>query len=188
IAESTLLTLAAEQQRIEQSRPPRRGYEEAPPDLPPLDYHDLDAPPEEDDVGTSHPVLVRPASQPRSARDAARWEADCLGALLRDPDLLYQINRKFRELAGTETALLAGPLCEFGVDDFSHSDYQILARIFIEALDQDELAPLDYLRANIDEVLRETLDSDVLTNDVERLQPYLRHGLSADLVMVLKRT
>ncbi|MBZ0303202.1 MAG: DNA primase [Anaerolineae bacterium] len=189
-AENALLTLAAEHQRIEQTRPPRRVAEDTPPDFPPLDYSELDVPPDDDENGylpsTSKPD--RPARQARSARDAARWEADCLGGLLQDPDLLYQINRKFRELAEGNADLLAGPLAEFGIDDFSHSDFQMLARVFAEALDQDDVAPLDYLRANIDDVLRQILETDVLVNHLDQLKPYLRHGLSADLTTVLKHS
>ncbi|MAS35938.1 MAG: DNA primase [Anaerolineaceae bacterium] len=188
IAENSLLTLAAEQQRIEESRPPRRAYDEPPPDLPPLDYGDLDAPPDDEDSDyLDYSPVPRPAPPSRPKREVARWEADCLSGLLQDPDLLYQINRKLRELAGTDLTLLNGPLADFGVDDFSHSDYQILVQTFMVALDQDELAPLDYLREQLDDMLRQVLEEEILISDMDRLRPRLRHGLSADLAMVLKQ-
>ncbi len=186
IPENALMALAAEQQRIEQARPPRRFRDEAPPELPPLEYQDADAPPDEpDDLMPAAPA--RPAAPPRSVRDAARWEADCLGGLLQEPDLIYQINRKFRELAQGEAVLLNGPLADFGAADFSHSDYRMLMIVLLAALDQDEFMPIDYLRLNLDDTLWQVLEQDILLSDMERLRPRLRHGLSADLATMLKQ-
>jgi DNA primase len=187
IAENSLLALAAEHQRIEQARAPRRFREEAPPDYPPLEYNDGDAPP--DEKGKDYaPAAPRPTPRQRSPHDSSRWEADCLGGLLQEPDLIYLINRKFRELAGSDPVLLAGPLAEFGMDDFSQSDYRMLARTFMEALDQDEFTPLEYLRAQCDDMLRQVLEEDILLTDFDRLLPRLRHGLSVDLATMLKQS
>jgi DNA primase len=179
IAENSLLALAAEQQRIERANPPRRFRDEP----PPPDYEDGNLLP-----GDYAPAVSRAAPRSRSPHDSSRWEADCLSGLLQEPDLIYHINRKFRELAGADTVLLAGPLSDFGMDDFSQSDYRILARTFMEALDQDEYAPLDYLRSQCDDVLRQVLEQDILLTDFDRLLPRLRHGLSADLVTMLKQS
>lgn len=186
IAENSLLALAAEHQRIEQARPPRRFRDEQPPEYPPLQYDEQDVPPDEE-TGYA-PVAPRSAPKPRSPLDSSRWEADCLSGLLQEPDLIYYINRKFRELAGADTVLLSGPLADFGMDDFSQSDYRILARTFMEALDQDEYSPLDYLRSRCDNMLLQVLEQDILLTDFDRLLPRLRHGLSTDLVTMLKRS
>lgn len=157
IAENSLLALAAEHQRIEQARAPRRFRDESPPDYPPLEYNDGDAPPDEEG-GEYAPAAPRPAPRQRSPHDSSRWEADCLSGLLQEPDLIYLINRKFRELAGSDAVLLAGPLAEFGMDDFSQSDYRILARTFMESLDQDELLPIEYCERHLDNVFRTAME------------------------------
>src|SRR5690606_41952109 len=97
------------------------------------------------------------------------------------------VNRQFRDLAGADTVLLSGPLVDFVMDDFVQSDYRILERTFMEALDQDEYSPLDYLRSQCDDMLRQVLEQDILLTDFDRLLPRLRHGLSADLVTMLKQ-
>ena len=186
LPEKTILDQLKELRRIERASPPRRFRDEPPPDYPPLQYDERDAPPDEE-AGYA-PVAPRSAPKQRSPHDASRWEADCLSGLLQEPDLIYHINRKFRELAGADSVLLAGPLTDFGVDDFSQSDYRILARTFMEALDQDEYTPLDYLRSQCDDMLRQVLEQDILLTDFDRLLPRLRHGLSADLVTMLKQS
>lgn len=184
IGENDLLAWAAEQNAINASRPPRRAAQQAPPpDLPPID--DMDAPPEEMDENglVIHTV---PRARPIS-RDAGRWEIDCLSGLLGEPGLFYHINRKFRELSGQNMALLAGPLAEFGVNDFQSRDHQSLMGYFLEALEQDDLEPLAYVCSCIDEGLLQLVEEQILVKDVDRLRPRLRHGLSADLASVLKR-
>jgi DNA primase len=170
IGETELLNWAAEQDRIQQAKPPHPA---AMPEPPPLDYETLDGPPSDDDQ-TNYGPVQRPARRPQTK--AGRWEADCLGGLVRQPDLLYQINRTFRELAGAIDALLAGPLEDFGIHDFSHNEYQLLMEAFLAALDQDDLPPLDYLLNYLDELPRQILQTDVLVDDVDRLRPQPRHG------------
>jgi hypothetical protein len=152
---------------------------DAPPEMPPLDYESMEAPPEEE-------AAPARSAQPRS-RDALRWELDSLSGLLREPDLLYQINRILRELADSDTRLLNGPLADFGPADFRHSDHQALMRAFLESLEQDEYTILEYIFLHVDSVLHRVLKEEILLDDVERLRPRLRHGLSVDLEVVMRR-
>jgi DNA primase len=183
INEKDLLNWAQEQKRIERAKPPRRMPPEAePPDFPPQNDDDALAPQDAEDYAPfrSMPRRIAPS------RDGTRREMDCLRALLQQPDLLYHINRKFREIAAGDSTLLAGPLRDFGLEDFSHSDYRALMRVFQAAMEQDEMESADYLQANLDERLRQEL-VEILIDDLETLRPKLRHGLSIDLTMYLKQ-
>jgi DNA primase len=183
INERDLLNWAEEQKRIDRAKPPRRIPAEAePPDFPPLNYDDAPPPADSGDYAPFRSMSRRVAH----SREGTRREVDCLRALLQQPDLLYHINRKFREIAAGDTTLLSGPLRDFGMEDFSHSDYRALMRVFQEALEQDEMEPADYLQINLDERLRDELVA-ILVDDLEALRPKLRHGLSIDLAMYLKQ-
>ena len=187
IGENELLNWAAEQERIQQAKAPRQASNQSleMPEPPPLNYEEMDGPPDADGA-LDHVPVPKPAR--RQQTGTGRWEVDCLGSLMQQPDLLYQINRTFRELAGSTSALLNGPLADFGIGDFSHTDYQILMEALLVAMDQDDLPPLDYLLAYLDDLPRQILETEILTDDVDKLRPQLRHGLSADLTMVLQRT
>jgi hypothetical protein len=111
---------------------------------------------------------------------------DCLRALYQQPDLLYHVNRKFRELAGADRGLLDGPLGDFGHDDFTHSDYRALMGLLQTAVEQDGLEPAEFLRENLDELLLSVLETEIFVDWLEVLRPRLRHGLSVDLAMYLK--
>ena len=91
---------------------------------------------------------------PTSALSRAA-EAYCLGALLQDPNMLFLVNRKLRELAGDDEALLAGPLGELGADDFTRSQYRALMAHLQAAVAQDDQEPLAYLNAAVEAELHE---------------------------------
>jgi hypothetical protein len=180
-----LLSMEREQTQIEKARPPRR-FDTAEP--PPRDYADLDAPPAGDDDEEADWQPPDPARPAPISREVIRCEIDCLGGLLRQPELLSQVNRKLRELAETNVLLLEGPLAEFGAGDFSHRDYQALMATFLAALDQDELTPLAFMEQELDEMLRGLLQNEILVDNVAHLRPHLRHGLQADLTIVQRQT
>jgi DNA primase len=79
---------------------------------------------------------------------AARAEAYCLSLLLRDPDLLYKADRELQSLS----------LPKLSTDDFSGTDYQLIFQTLLAAHGQVEADAHDYLRAQIDPVLRPALD------------------------------
>jgi hypothetical protein len=103
--------------------------------------------------------------------------------LLRDPELLYPINRKLRELANGDAALLNDPLNDLCLDDFSHPEYRALASLFSESFDQDEQDCLTFVRGRLEGDLIMIFES-ILLEDFEHLRPKLRHGLSVDLQSV----
>jgi DNA primase len=187
IAERDLLYWADEQARISQSRAPRRpSVPDAPPEPPP-DYDDSLIPPGEADDYAHEPLPAEPVvAAPHYRSQTAACEAECLLLLLQQPDLYYQINRKFRELASGDEGLLNGPLADFCVDDFNQGEYRALMALFTEALAQDELEPVAYVQAQVDWALAPQLDS-LLAGTLEALRPRLRHGLSVDLPIIMKQ-
>ncbi|PJF41295.1 MAG: DNA primase [Phototrophicales bacterium] len=190
IAERDLLALADEQQRIDRARPPRQSIASSdtfePPEMPPLDYDAMDAPPfddEFDDVALPNVPSHRPMLVPQS-RDGA-LESDCLRMLFQYPDLFYQANRKFRELAGNDSDLTTGPLNALCADDFSSDDYRALMMVFLAAVEQDDYDLPEFLEENLDRDLLMLLDT-VMHDAIDGLRPHLRHGLAADHAALMK--
>jgi len=118
------------------SAPPAMDAE---PELPPPEYWDNEDDGAPRDSGDSAGTM--PSTQLRAI------EPYCLSLLLRNPDLLSQVNRKLRELAGNDENLLNGPLCDLCVEDFTGSQFRILMAHLQEAMSQDEKEPLDYIGA-----------------------------------------
>ncbi|NWF68660.1 MAG: DNA primase [Chloroflexi bacterium] len=193
ITERDLLAWAQEQEKISAVKAPRAApAADSGPDFPPLNYDALDAPPPTDD--DLAPLKIAPAApgraaapvRPAAARREVALEASCLRMLLRDPDLLYQVNRKFRELAGNQARLLAGPLCDLNMEDFSHSAYRVLMRLLTDAFQQHDLEPLHYVEVHMEDVLWPEVET-LLVDEIDGLRPRLRHGLLLDLAAQLKR-
>ncbi|MCY4069880.1 MAG: DNA primase [Chloroflexi bacterium] len=108
-------------------------------ELPPPEYWDNEDDTAPRDSGDSTQTIA--STQLRAS------EPYCLSLLLRNPDLLFQVNRKLRELAGNDENLLNGPLCDLCVEDFTGSQFRILMAHLQEAMSQDEKEPLDYIGA-----------------------------------------
>ncbi len=158
---------------------------EEPPDLPPLDYSNT--PPDDTDLlELGYTVLpAQPSVQPptRAANPVVTGdsglEAYCLRMLYQEPELLYGINRKFRELAGQNTALLAGPLAELGVDDFTHSDYRALLLALFAAQRQDDLEVRDFVQRYLEPALLHEL-AHLLMNEPDTVRLQLRDRFAED--------
>lgn len=75
-------------------------------------------------------------------------EAHALGIILRQPDLLYKIDR----------AMLEEGLSRITVSDFQHSDHQTIFRLLQESLDQDITEPLNYVMNNLSLPMMEVAD------------------------------
>lgn len=177
IAERDLLTWSQER-RAHESRTPRRP---APQEEPPaIDYDALEPPSYEDEEPAAAPQLE---IQPDTVESL---EADCLRALLRYPDLFYQANRKFRELAAGNDLLLDGLLCELGPADFARSEYRVMMQVFVAALHQDEMEIGDYLYTRLDPVLLRQLEH-LLADDAELVRGRLRQRFAYDFTDVWKR-
>jgi DNA primase len=182
IAERDLLLWAAEQQKIAAARPPRAvGQQELLPEPEPPPYDDYDDEPPEFDS----PRQDRRGQAAANLREAA-LEALCLRMLVRQPKLIYDVNRKFRELAGANDALVDGALGDLSSSDFTRTSYRALMDQFLHAIAQDELEPLDYLQSTLQPDLRDELEI-LLADEWEELRPRLHHGLSADLIIVIKQ-
>ncbi len=117
-------------------------------------------------------------------------ERDFLGNLLRQPDLVYRINRAFRELAAGDLALLRGPLEAFGASDFVNRDCSSLLQGLQRALKQDDLPVLAWLQEQGDDLQRETLqqlERETPGSDLDHARTVMRQSFGADLPVVVKR-
>lgn len=195
INERDLLAWAQEQWQIEVAQPPRQpspSQEMSPmdyPDLPPeyWDNEDMNIPPEFMDVGNSsqpnQQVIAPPQSRPIKQDRAI--EGYCLSLLVKNPNLLFQVNRKLRELAGNSDNLLNGPLCDLSIDDFTQSQYRVLMQTFQESIAQDDMDPLDYMRATLDDELIADFES-LLKEETENLSNRLHHRHQGDMHDIVK--
>jgi DNA primase len=176
IAERDMLAWAQEQQTIAALKAPHFG--EPPPALQvtaePPDWPDFES--------TVNVMPSKSLTMPQRGTENA-LERDCLRLLLQQPDLIYHVNRKFREMADGEVGLLSGPLNDLCLDDFSRTEYRVIAGVLNEALEQDKLEILEYLRLNVPDELRRELEQ-ILTDELVLLRPHLRNGLSVDLETV----
>ncbi len=197
INESDLLAWAGEQQQIQQAKAPRppASPDDLPPNLPPLEepppelYEAGDWYPEMDTTGA--PVSERSPTLAKATqslakvmgRDSRAVEGYCLRLLLMYPDLLYHANRKLRELAANNPDLLNGPLADLSVDDFTQSEYRQLMHYFIQAIEQDALEPIDYLREEAEAELLPDLNG-LLAEETQLLQGRLQHRLKGDFSQI----
>jgi DNA primase len=89
------------------------------------------------------PVQVSRRTGPRSTpparkeirREGEVYEKHCVGILLREPELIYKVDR----------ALTKDGLARFHEKDFQNTDFQILVRFIRDALVQSEEEPRDYI-------------------------------------------
>lgn len=197
INEADLLAWAKEQWQLEIAKAPRQP---APPaDMPPpMDYpddmppeywdDDFDVPPEfRDEVRQPRPntkTVAPPRPAPIINRKHA-MEGYCLRLLLQNPNLLYHINRKLRELAGNNSDLMTGPLRDLSVDDFSQSQYRVLMQRFEESIAQDEMEPIDYLRGHLEEELLPDFE-ELLRQETEAVSGRLKNRLRGDFEDIVK--
>ena len=77
-------------------------------------------------------------------------EPYCLSHLLKNPNLIIQVNRKLRALAGNDSALLNGPLADLSEYDFTRSQHRILMTHLRKAMAQHDQDPLDYLSSVVE--------------------------------------
>ena len=113
-------------------------------------------------------------------------ESRCLGLLMKNPNLLYQVNRRLRELAGDDEGLLRGPLCDLGVEDFTQSQYRVLMRCFQESMAQDDIEPLHYVESVIERELRADFEA-LLIDAPEVVSARVRGGFQVDMLDIFKK-
>ena len=176
----------------QRSQPARRAPRQPEPlvdpalDVPP-EYWDNEYDPTAHDASDAGEDPHSAGPLPASGRQSNRTtEPYCLSLLLKNPNLLYQVNRRLRELAGDDLDLLRGPLCEFGAADFTQSQYRELMSHLQDSMMQDDQEPL--------ELLDETVDSDLkaefralLIDEPEAVSQLMRRNYQVDLNDILKR-
>jgi DNA primase len=119
----------------------------------------------DDDIGlmedAAPPVQLEAPSALAAPEQAAQWakEQHCLAFLVENPELLYRINRALRQMAGQQTELARGPLCDFGPDDFLSADFQALWPVLFDALAQNDMNAADYVQLAAQGALRPVLEA-----------------------------
>ena len=101
--------------------------------------------------GRRRPVEKQPSAAPGAVIQAGSqslgrsMEGHCLRLLLRQPEIIYSIDR----------ALQGAGLSRITPQDFENAEYQALAHFILEALEQDQKEPQSHLAENVPETLRE---------------------------------
>jgi DNA primase len=211
IGERDLIVWAAEQQAQqaqEQRRksqaaqqPPKStpsaaaipSYDGDVPYMPPPDYDGLMPPDEvwgQDDLPPALPASARaglPAgvTGAKTARDYP-LEAYCLRILITQPEMLYTVNRKFRELADGNAALGKTALGDLTHEDFQNGDYRALIQTFKMAVRQDELDIMIFLRQHLDAALLPALDH-LLTDEADDVRERLKQRFDGDAIISWKQ-
>ena len=119
-------------------------------------------------------------------RDQRAIEPYCLGILLKNPSLLFQVNRRFRELAGNNSALLNGPLEELCSSDFTHSHYRALMAHLLDAISQDDLDPLEYISSVVEGELLAELRA-LLRDEPQEVADRTQGAFEVDLRDIFRR-
>lgn len=165
-------------------RPPQP---QAPPDDFPPEYweDEFDAiPPDAGDIGEMPDRAALAAVT--GSRSTRAIEPYCISLLLKNPNLLYMVNRKLRELAGDDDELLRGPLCELGVEDFTQSQYRMLMAQLQESMSQDDREPLEHLGSALDADLRTEFEA-LLIEAPEAVSRSIRRNYQVDLNDILRK-
>lgn len=165
--------------------PPKLDEVTASDEPPPMDLSVLAPPPMSDDADERVPIPPSDTSEngvggksewdwqpivlhkPPQVAQEQQIEAHFLSKLFQSPNTYYQINRKLRSLANFDEILLENQFAEFTADDFLATDYQMLMRLFIDALAQQDQEPHEYLQANVMPILEKTLHQ-MITDDLTK--------------------
>ena len=118
-------------------------------------------------------VETRPVAK-TSEQLSRSLEKHCLRLLLQDPEWLHVLDR----------ALQKNGLNRMDVTDFEYVDFQILARLIMQSLEQDRQEPQSYLNEHIPEELTPLVDD--LQND-PRLENKNAQKLQEDLIRTLMK-
>jgi DNA primase len=189
ISERDLLNWAKEQKA--QPAPARLTPAAAPADVeddgpPPLDLRWLEAPEGMNtrDQRTAGNVPAHSTATPHGRTppvDSA--EAHCIRLLLRDPEAIYQINRRLRELVGAAASALG----DFGAEDFITSEYRQIMLTFLSATRQHDLDVQDYMESRLDAALHLHFEH-IRAEEPDRLRQSLRERYTPDLADVMKKS
>lgn len=195
IPERDLLQWSQEKRQADSVRPPppprvNNDIPDFDDGAPPVDYDALEPPPfldddEYDDLIDIGIPQTRPVITPLPSREDS-LETHCLRVLFLNPKLYYEINRKFRELAGDNQQLREGPLSDLCRDDFIRTEHRVLIDCFIDAVNQDDLEMLDFLERNLEDVFQNQLEV-LLLGESERLHGRVRQKFGGDFGDIWKK-
>lgn len=153
-------------------------------DLPPLDIDAMQPPNWDEDEGPlpvpDVAVMTVPIGTFRETH-----ESICLRGLVQNPGILYEVNRKLRELADGDAALLAGLLRDFDRDDFTETECRGVMDALLRSLDQYEQDVMDYLTHQLDERLRQYLN-EMLLSDLDHARRRLQNRFESDATLQWK--
>jgi len=175
--------------------PPLPSKSDMPDEPPPLDLSVVAPPPDDHDGVIPIPIPPQETSSPKSEWDwqpivlhkppkitAERaLEAYCLKILLKSPNVYYQINRKLRSLANHDEILLKDTLSELLPRDFFANDYQMVMRLFIEGMGQQDQEAIDYVQANSTQSLKGVVEQLLNSNAATEVKRQLNHKFIADV-------
>ncbi len=185
ISERDMLAWAQEQAPLPQQAP-SAAPPDAPPDLPP-EYWDNEYEIAGPEFAAESDGAEKPAELPAPSKPLKHAiEAFCLSALLKNPDLLYQVNRKLRELAAEDEDLLRGPLGELCAHDFTQSQYRALMVFLQDSMAQDDMAPMEYLKDVLDDDLRTEVMA-LLISDSDAVSERINGNFQVDLNDIFRR-
>ena len=128
------------------------------------------------DVELSDLAIEETTVQGISAQDAV--ERFCLGLLLRDPELIYRIDRQFNAL----------DLEPFSTQDFTGTERQVIFQAIRSSLAQHESEPSEYWRTRLKDdslLAADTLLSQVSELDLSR--PKIAEGVLSDFLRLRRR-
>lgn len=94
------------------------------------------------------PQIKNTAVRKVGHREGEAYEKHCVGILLREPELIYKVDR----------ALSKDGLDRFGEKDFQNTDFQILVKYIRDALTQSDEEPRDYIIKQLPEDFIEIVD------------------------------
>ncbi len=113
-------------------------------------------------------------------------EPYCMSLLLKNPNLLYQVNRRLRELARGDDDLLHGPLRALDANDFTQSQYRMLMARLLDSMAQDEREPLEHLQSKLGAELQSELQA-LLIEAPEAVSQSIRRNFQVDLNDIFKK-
>jgi DNA primase len=103
------------------------------------------------------PLIQESPPPNKIQRDGEKYEKHCVGILLREPELIYKVDR----------ALTRDGLERFDEKDFLNADFQILIKHIKDSLDQAEEEPRDYIITHLPENFEDVVDELlILTSDL----------------------
>ena len=103
-------------------------------------------------------------------------EKHCLASLLRSPERFFEANRLLRQIQSDLEGVDIAPL---QAADFSQGDFQAIFNLFVDACQQDEIDPFDYLVEYADETLRHVID-EIVQEPVDLFLEKLEQSLKRD--------